>query len=296
MVAGKARPLMRAARVCPEIHGSTGLDTKPPQSPDERPLPQWPSIDLDRELRHSGESFLLFMYRTICNEPHGRKTTVIATGCLTNIALLLTVFPDVSHHIEAIVLMGGAIGLGNTSPAAEWNIEIDPEAAAIVFQSACEPAATDDGSSGRSGFERHPVPIRVVQVPLEVTHTVLVTPEVLAEVRELQSEYSRLLAALLVFFQDSYLSTFGFEHPPLHDPVAVAYVIAPELFTVKRLRVDIETTSALCSGRTIVDVHGITGRTPQIDVALTVNVNAFWALLLDAIRRADRVSCLNSNH
>jgi inosine-uridine nucleoside N-ribohydrolase len=132
-----------------------------------------------------------------------------------------------------------------------------------------------------------------VQVPLEVTHTVLVTPDVVARIRALQTPYSRLLAALLLFFQHSYQSTFGFEHPPLHDPVAVAYVLAPHIFTIKHMRVDIETKSDLCSGRTVCDVHRVTSRVPQIDVAMAVDVERFWELMLAAVQRANEHSCLN---
>jgi inosine-uridine nucleoside N-ribohydrolase len=141
----------------------------------------------------------------------------VATGCLTNFALLLSVFPEIKQKIEKIVLLGGAVGIGNISPCAEFNILIDPEAAKIVFDSGVE----------------------IVMVPIEVTHTALVTPSVISRVKALDSPFGQLCVDLLNFFGETYKRVFYFDFPPLHDPLAVAYVIEPSLFVTRHLRVDI---------------------------------------------------------
>lgn len=168
--------------------------------------------------------------------------------------------------------MGGAIGLGNTHPASEFNIQTDPEAARIVFQCG----------------------VRVVMVPLEVTHTALVTPDVLSALEMLNTPFARSVVALLCFFRDSYRTVFEFEHPPLHDPCAVAYVINPALFTTKEIHVEVVTGDGSCAGRTLCDIHGVLKKAPNATVALTMNVPQFWQMMLAAISEANAVSPMNS--
>lgn len=154
-------------------------------------------------------------------------------------------------HIEKVVLMGGAIGMGNTSPCAEWNIQIDPEAAKMVFTSG----------------------IAVVQVPLETTHTVLVTESILERINSIEangSELPQLICGLLMFFANTYKEQFEFESPPLHDPLTIAYLLAPEIFTTRHLNVEIETSSVLSPGQTVTDYFGTTGRLPNATVCLKV--------------------------
>ena len=128
----------------------------------------------------------------------------MCTGALTNAALLLSVYPELADVLR-VVLMGGAMGAGNTGAVAEFNIQLDPEAASIVFNSGAD----------------------VTMVPLEVTHTALVTPEVLARIRgDGASRFRRVVGELLTFFAASYERVFGFTSPPLHDPCAVAAAFA----------------------------------------------------------------------
>mmetsp|Transcript_58363 Transcript_58363/g.137534 ORF Transcript_58363/g.137534 Transcript_58363/m.137534 type:complete len:176 (-) Transcript_58363:402-929(-) len=138
--AGATEPLFVERKAhCPEIHGDTGLDGSAFPTVPLKPVP---------------ENCSLFIHRTITSS--SEPVTLVCTGCLTNAAILLKAFPDVVHNIKEIVIMGGAMGVGNTGPVSEFNIQIDPEAAKIVFESG----------------------LKVTMVPLEVTHTVLVTPSV----------------------------------------------------------------------------------------------------------------------
>ncbi len=136
-------------------------------------------------------------------------------------------------------------------------------------------------------------------VPLQVTHTALVTPSVLARIRGGEqgapvTRFRRLVASLLLFFASTYARVFGFtQGPPLHDPCAVACVIAPAIFKLQRMRVDVETVSPLAAGQTICDVWGQSGKPANVTVATAMDVDAFWELMLAALARADAASPLN---
>ncbi len=149
------------------------------------------------------------------------------------------------------------MGRGNTGPVAEFNIQIDPEAAAAVLGSGA----------------------RVSMVPLDVTHTVLATERVLARLLagDAPSPFRRAVHGLLLFFAGTYRDVFGFtEGPPLHDPVAVALALAPGLFRTELLRVDVECASPLSYGQTVCDVWRQSGRAPNCAVATKVDVDAFF--------------------
>eukprot|EP01126_Amoeba_proteus_P041490 TRINITY_DN4465_c0_g2_i9.p1 TRINITY_DN4465_c0_g2~~TRINITY_DN4465_c0_g2_i9.p1 ORF type:complete len:289 (-),score=38.02 TRINITY_DN4465_c0_g2_i9:95-961(-) len=258
IVPGCSRPLLRKGNSeCPTIHGESGLDSKGAKFP---PSPKEPV----------GENHIFFMHNTIATCP--TPVTFVCTAALTNLALLLRVFPKISEKILEVVLLGGAIGVGNIGPVMEWNIMVDPEAAKIVFESG----------------------LRIVQIPLNVSHTVLVTKEILQTLRSWNTPFTTLFVEALIYFEETYRKVFGFEDgPPLHDPLAVAYVIAPELFEVSFMRVDIETTSELTSGQTVCDIYNVTGRQKNVHVATKVNVERFWNLMLDAFSKANASSPLN---
>jgi inosine-uridine nucleoside N-ribohydrolase len=132
----------------------------------------------------------------------------------------------------------------------------------------------------------------LVMVPLEVTHTVLVTPEI----RNMYFKGSRfriLLDELMHFFEESYKKVFGFDHPPLHDPVAVFYAMFPGMFKTKRMRVDID-CGQLCAGTTVCDHHGMSGKEPNVTVCTKVDVDAFWATMANTVAKADKVSPINN--
>jgi inosine-uridine nucleoside N-ribohydrolase len=130
-------------------------------------------------------------------------------------------------------------------------------------------------------------------VPLEVTHTALCTPDVLERISRSNTNYSRLIVELLEFFRETYRRVFRFPHPPVHDPCAVLYVTHPELFEVELMRVDIETSSTLCAGRTVCDVYQMSTLRKNCHVAMKMNVEEFWKHMVYAIHCADTASCLN---
>ena len=197
--------------------------------------------------------------------------TIIATGPLTNIALLLINYPHVTKYIEKIVFMGGAIGSGNTGPAAEFNIQVDPEAAHVVFESN----------------------IPLYMVPLEVTHTALITSNVLDSIKSLNSNFSQIIVDLLLFFQSTYQRVFRMEEPPLHDPCAVAFVISPDLFECRLMRVDVERASALSYGQTVCDIYDMSSKRKNVHVCTKMDVDKFWAMMIESIRKADLWSPIN---
>lgn len=249
---GAAKPLSRPRRNCPEIHGASGLD-----GPDIPHAPRNPN----------DEKAVIAMARAI--KTSGTETQsvyLVATGALTNVALLLSLFPELVPFVK-VVIMGGAMGKGNTNPVAEFNIQCDPEAAHIVFESGAD----------------------VTMVPLEVTHTALVTPEVRAALMGTGSRFCRLVDELLQFFADTYRDVFQFDDPPLHDPCAVFYVLQPDLFNSKLLRVDVETSSPLSAGQTICDVWHQSNKPPNVRVCTEMNVPRFWEEMVAAVRRADSV-------
>ncbi|MBA2284248.1 MAG: nucleoside hydrolase, partial [Ktedonobacteraceae bacterium] len=179
---GADRPLVRPAQHAASIHGESGLDG-----------PGLPEPTLETVPRDAVELLIDLLLAS------DGDITLVPTGPLTNIATAITREPAIVPRIKAISLMGGAIGLGNTTPAAEFNIYCDPEAAAIVF--AC----------GR--------PITVS--PLEVTHQALVNEEVLARLRAIKRPVATFAADLMSFFGETYRNIYGFPAPPLHDPCAV---------------------------------------------------------------------------
>ena len=262
VVAGSNAPLMRPYKICEEIHGETGLDGTQFPLITKKPL----SSEI-KAIHHMFQVISSTAGRT------SQKVHLVATGQLTNVALLLTVYPEVKQFLEQISIMGGCIGVGNTSPAAEFNIECDPESARIVFNSG----------------------VKLVMVPLEVTHTALVDPDVLNRISAMNSNFSKLIVELLLFFQQSYKEVFRFEYPPLHDPCAVAYVIDPSLFDAELMRVDIDCESPYCAGRTVCDIfHMRPAETRNCIVAKSMNVSEFWNLMIKSLEDANQVSCLNS--
>jgi inosine-uridine nucleoside N-ribohydrolase len=185
-------------------------------------------------------------------------TTIIATGPLTNVAEI------VGHkNIERIVIMGGSTGRGNMAPLAEFNILADPEAADVVF---------------RSGLP-------ITMCGLDVTHQALATPQVLNRIAALDTPLARVCHDLLTYFADAYRVCFGFEAPPVHDPVAVAAVIDPTIIAARPLNVEIELTGTHTRGATVVDLDRVTGRRPNAMVATGLEVDRFWDLIVGAIRR-----------
>jgi inosine-uridine nucleoside N-ribohydrolase len=244
IAAGMDRPLVREQHLAPEIHGETGLDGPLLPEPTLQLAPIH-AVDLiiDRLLQSDGD------------------LTIVATGPLTNIATAMRREPRILPKIEKIVLMGGAIGLGNWTPAAEFNIYVDPEAAAIVFTSGCP----------------------LTMVGLEVTHQAQATAAVRQRLAALASPTSRLVEELLDFFAMTYLTVFGLPSPPVHDPCAVAHVIDATLIQTRAMRVDIELAGEFTRGRTVCDVYGTTGRPVNAEVGVEIDAGRFWDLVIETL-------------
>jgi purine nucleosidase/pyrimidine-specific ribonucleoside hydrolase len=239
VAAGAGRPLVREPRVAADVHGETGLD-----GPDLPPPQAEPSA------QHAVD----FLAERI------EGATLVATGPLTNVALLLARHPEAKP--ERLVLMGGAIAEGNVTPAAEFNIWADPEAARRVFTSGLD----------------------VTMVGLDVTHRALVTAGHAEELRR-AGRVGEVVAELLEFYGGFHRATYGWDGSPIHDAVAVAHVIDPTLLEVERLNVQVDTESELCRGRTVVDLWRRTGLEPTANVAIGIDSDRFVRLLQERLAR-----------
>ncbi len=241
IVAGSVRPLVRELRTAPEIHGESGLDG---------PAPVEPTVELTSG--HGAQ----FLAETVLADPG--RVTVVPTGPLTNLALALRMYPEIAAAVERVVLMGGSYTRGNTTPAAEFNIYVDPEAADAVFS---------------AGWD-------LTMIGLDVTHLALYTPRVAERLAAIDTRAARWMAQLLTFFGESYRTSGRMGMPPIHDAVAVASVIDPSLVTTRDARVEIETAGRLTRGMTIVD-FGVSE--PAHHVGVDLDVERFWDLVLAAV-------------
>lgn len=184
--------------------------------------------------------------------------TLVATGPQTNVALLLASHPELHAKIARIVIMGGAMGLGNWQPAAEFNIYVDPQAAEMVFQSG----------------------IPVVMAGLDVTHKAQILPADIERFRQIGNPVSTIVAELLDFFMAYHKDEkWGFDGAPLHDPCTIAWLLKPEIFTTIERWVGVETEGKYTQGMTVVDYYHLTGNRPNTTLMLDVDREAFVDLL-----------------
>ena len=246
--AGCDRPLGRDLVTAEHVHGKTGLDG-----------PTLPEPTMPLQDRHAVD----FIIDTLREEPEG-SVTLCPLGPLTNIATALDRAPDIAPRIKEIVLMGGAyFEVGNITPAAEFNIYVDPEAANQVFGCGA--------------------PITVM--PLDVTHKALVTKPRNDAFRALGTPAGVAVAEMTDFFERFDKEKYGSEGAPLHDPCVTAYLIKPELFSGRHINVEIETTSELTLGMTVADWWGVSGRPPNATFMGDLDADGFFALLTDRIGR-----------
>jgi inosine-uridine nucleoside N-ribohydrolase len=243
VAAGADRPLLREQFVAAYVHGESGLEGP------ELPEPTTPTVD---------EHAVDFLARHILDSVE--PVTLVPVGPLTNVALLFARYAETAARLERIVLMGGAIAEGNVTPAAEFNIWADPEAAARVFASGVD----------------------LTMLGLDVTHKALVGP---AEAKRLRStgRAGKLVAELLAYFNQFHAKTYGFDGSPIHDAVAVAHVFRPGLVETWHRHVAVETQSELCRGRTVADIWRRTGNEPNAYVGVAIDGPAFVELLVERI-------------
>ena len=249
VAAGAPKPLARELIIADNVHGESGLDG--PKLPDPAFAPQaMTGIEL--------------MARCLRESPE--PVTLVPTGPLTNIALLLAAHPELKGKIARIVLMGGAAGAGNWTPAAEFNIYVDPEAADMVFKSG----------------------IPITMCGLDVTHEAQVMDEDIERVRAITNPVAQCVAGLLDFFMIYHRDPkWGFAGAPLHDPCTIAWLLAPELFHGVECRVDIETRGEHTVGMTVVDRYGLTGKPANALVLLGLDRPGFIDLLVTRLRAFD---------
>ena len=241
--AGSVRPLVRDLVTAEYVHGKTGLD-----GPD---LPE-PTMPLQEA--HAVD----FLIDTLRRE----EVTLCVLGPMTNIAQVLIRAPEVAGNIREIVAMGGGLFEGgNTTPAAEFNIFVDPHAAEVVFR------------CGRP----------ITLMPLDVTHEALTTRARVEAFRDMGTPVGIATAELLDFFERFDEQKYGHEGGPLHDPNVIAWLLQPELYTHRNINVEVETRSELTMGMTVADWWGVTERAPNCTYCRHVDADGFFALLTDRL-------------
>ena len=247
--AGCDAPLLGRKLVTAEhVHGKTGLDG-----------PQMTNPTMPLQDQH-GVDFIIEMLRT-----HENGTiTLCPLGPLTNIATAFNKAPDIIGKVQEIVLMGGAyFQVGNITPAAEFNIYVDPEAAKIVFDSG----------------------VPIVVMPLDLTHQALTTRLRVDAFRAMGTQVGDMVAAWTDFFERFDKEKYGSEGAPLHDPCVIAYLIAPKLFTGRHINVEIETMSDLTLGMTVADWWRVTNRAPNAMFMGNLDAEGFFSLLTNRLAR-----------
>lgn len=244
---GAGKAILGAIEEASDIHGESALDGA------ELPEPNMELSDL-----HAVDLIAQLI------EKHPEPVTLVATGPLTNIALFLKMYPQLKNRVSEIVFMGGSASRGNRTPYAEFNIWMDPEAADVVL---------------RSGLP-------LTMCGLDVTHQALVTKEVFASLAEMNTPLSETIIGLLKFFAKTYDEVFEMPDPPLHDPVAIALLIDRTVVKSRHVNVQVELSGPLTRGATVVDIYQRVGAAANCHVALELDAEKFWSLMLEAIRKA----------
>lgn len=240
---GAGQPMVRKRETAADIHGDSGMDG---------PVLPEPTLNIVEE--HAVDLIIRKLL-----ESDG-DITLVPVGPLTNIAMAMRREPAILPKIQEIVIMGGGT-FGNWTPAAEFNIYVDAEAAAVVFESG----------------------VPITMMGLDVTHQALATVEVSDKIASIENPVAKFVSELLVFFRQTYKDVFDFEHPPVHDVCSVAYCIDPTVFNCKKLRVDIETRGDFTYGMTVVDTLGVTHKEPNVNFALGLDHGKFWNMLYQTL-------------
>lgn len=245
VLAGCPRPMIRPLATAEEVHGKTGLQGA--DFPDLPPIsPAAHSVD--------------FLIEQLMRSEH--PIQIAALGPLTNVAIALIKVPEIAAKIDQLVIMGGARGQGNITPAAEFNMYVDPHAAAVVL---------DAG-------------IPTTLITLETTHQVITTPARLDQIRKINNSVSRAAAGMLSFYGQSDIERYGLPGAPLHDPCVLAYLYNSELFSTRKVKVAVETTGTHTTGQTVVDWYGAP-ESSYVQIVETVDVEGVYALILEALSR-----------
>jgi len=246
--AGSDGPMVRDLITAEYVHGATGIDGAG--------LPE-PTMEVRQ--RHAVDAIVDIV---MAAEPG--EISLCPLGPLTNVGQALVKEPRIADRLGEIILMGGGFFEGgNTTPAAEFNIYVDPQAADIVFQSG----------------------VPITMMPLDVTHKALTSPERLARFAAISSLAGKAVHGMLDFFERFDIEKYGSEGGPLHDPCVIAYLLDPGLFGGKNVSVRIETSSEMTMGMTVIDWWGVTTETPNAMVMSQIDADGFYGLLADRIAR-----------
>ena len=241
---GASGPLEGTLELGNYVHGASGLDG--PAMPD-------PAVELD------SRSAVELMNDTI--SAHQSPVTMVVTGPMTNMAQLLRDHPEAADNIAEVIFMGGSTDRGNHTPSAEFNTFADPEALQEVIDSG--------------------LPVRMVG--LNLTHQALAVPEVVERMRAMDHTVGKTCAEWMGFFGNSYNQVWSFEAPPVHDPCTVAALINEDLIVWEETFLAVELGGQWARGETIVDLHNRLGQIPNAKVAITLDRDAYWDLVLDSV-------------
>ena len=237
-------PMVRERVICAAIHGESGLDGF-----------EFPNYGDKFDKRHGVQ----LLIDSVMNND---KVTIVATGPLTNVAMAIKMEPKILERLDEIVIMGGSVDNGNTSPAAEFNIMCDPEAAHVVF------------SSG----------VTVRMVGLNVTRKVIVTPEVVDRMEKINNKASDMFVKLMRVFNENQRKTFGVAAGPLHDPATIASIIDKDLIKWQKMNVVIDISHGPSYGRTNCDIFDYLHAPHNAYVAMDIDVNKYWDIIEESIR------------
>ena len=263
VISGANKPLKRPSQICGEIHGQSGLGGVDWDEIDKKI--EELGINLSSGEKQNTDMVADEIHNAFKNSKSG-KLTLLVTGCHTNIAAFCQKYPDdIKTGNINVVAMGGSIDTyGNTGPWAEFNIQIDPEAFNVVLNS----FQTDKKAL-------------VTLIPIDVTHTVLSTTDVINKLNS-ENKFENLVIKLLYFFKDTYENVFAFKAPPVHDPVAAYYIVHPEDFDVKQEQAVVETEGKYTSGSICINRYPKVGKWcdfnefKEVNICRKVNVDKFW--------------------
>jgi len=248
VVKGATESICRPPRVWEDFHGTSAIDWAglPPPTGKKTILK---------------ENAILYMFNTIMAQKD-QKVALVGTAQYTNIALLLKCFPEVKSHIDQIVVIGGAYGLGNVNAASEFNVDGDPEAAKILMESG----------------------LKMVMIPLDVTTKIAVTDDILKELKSWGTGFGEYCIKLLTFFKTVYAR----EVTNVHDPLTIAYLISPDILKTELMYVEVECGSKCCDGRTNCDLKHRSKKPKNVHLALDVDASRFWKMMLDSLAIANK--------
>jgi purine nucleosidase len=246
--AGASSPMVRTLITAEHVHGRTGFD----------------GFDLPDPVTPLAKGFAPDIIVDLVMNREPGEVTLCCLAPLTNTALALAKEPRLAAHLREIVLMGGAFSEGgNVTPAAEFNIYVDPEAASCVLHCGA----------------------RITMIPLDCTHKALTTPARLAKLRRIGTPLAEAFYHLLKFNKAFDEQKYGTEGGPLHDATVTAYLLEPDLFSGRMVHVDVECASELTLGMTVADWWSVTGKPANVKVLREINAEGYFAVVIDRLAR-----------